>query len=55
MIDADPTSFSVIAMAEQDENPLAPPMIEAPPGRVAQWESARLTRERSLVRTQPRP
>jgi hypothetical protein len=25
------------------------------PGRVAQWESARLTRERSLVRTQPRP
>ena len=24
-------------------------------GRVAQWESARLTRERSLVRTQPRP
>jgi hypothetical protein len=26
-----------------------------PPGRVAQWESARFTRERSLVRTQPRP
>src|SRR3954449_2811658 len=25
------------------------------PGRVAQRESARLTRERSLVRTQPRP
>src|SRR5215470_18634084 len=29
--------------------------IRASPGRVAQWESARLTRERSLVRTQPRP
>ena len=26
-----------------------------PPGRVAQWESARFTRERSLVRNQPRP
>src|SRR5215210_306731 len=25
------------------------------PGRVAQWESARFTRERSLVRNQPRP
>ena len=24
-------------------------------GRVAQWESARFTRERSLVRNQPRP
>ena len=30
-------------------------MIDRSPGRVAQWESARLTRERSLVRTQPRP
>ena len=29
--------------------------LQASPGRVAQWESARLTRERSLVRTQPRP
>ena len=26
-----------------------------PSGRVAQWESARFTRERSLVRNQPRP
>ena len=31
------------------------PYDRASPGRVAQWESARLTRERSLVRTQPRP
>src|ERR1700720_3417581 len=30
------------------------PMIVGP-GRVAQWESAPLTRERSLVRAQPRP
>ena len=29
--------------------------IVTAPGRVAQRESARLTRERSLVRTQPRP
>jgi hypothetical protein len=42
-----------------------PPLVRAPPptatinfpppGRVAQWESARFTRERSLVRNQPRP
>jgi drug/metabolite transporter (DMT)-like permease len=32
-----------------------PPTMTTSPGRVAQWESARLTRERSLVRTQPRP
>jgi multidrug transporter EmrE-like cation transporter len=32
-----------------------PPTMTSAPGRVAQWESARLTRERSLVRTQPRP
>jgi drug/metabolite transporter (DMT)-like permease len=32
-----------------------PPTMTSSPGRVAQWESARLTRERSLVRTQPRP
>jgi drug/metabolite transporter (DMT)-like permease len=31
------------------------PTMTVSPGRVAQWESARLTRERSLVRTQPRP
>src|SRR3954451_19754775 len=29
--------------------------LRASPGRVAQWESARFTRERSLVRNQPRP
>src|SRR5437588_8010662 len=30
--------------------------LESPaPGRVAQWESARFTRERSLVRNQARP
>src|ERR671914_1392817 len=31
------------------------PTMTTSPGRVAQRESARLTRERSLVRTQPRP
>jgi hypothetical protein len=32
-----------------------PTPMMARPGRVAQWESARFTRERSLVRNQPRP
>ena len=32
-----------------------PAKLTPSPGRVAQRESARLTRERSLVRTQPRP
>src|SRR5690242_9452444 len=31
------------------------PTLPHSPGRVAQWESARFTRERSLVRNQPRP
>jgi hypothetical protein len=31
------------------------PLYDAGSGRVAQWESARFTRERSLVRNQPRP
>ena len=30
-------------------------LISPPPGRVAQWESARFTRERSQVRNPPRP
>ena len=33
----------------------SPSRLRPSPGRVAQRESARLTRERSLVRTQPRP
>ena len=32
-----------------------PPSSGGPEGRVAQWESARFTRERSLVRAQPCP
>jgi hypothetical protein len=32
-----------------------PATYDWPSGRVAQWESARFTRERSLVRNQPRP
>ena len=40
-----------------DSPPCEPriPRLQAQSGRVAQWESARLTRERPLVRTQPRP
>src|SRR4051794_4485201 len=33
----------------------APPLQSLSPGRVAQWESARFTRERSQVRNPPRP
>src|SRR6476646_128224 len=35
--------------------PEARPSYNPRPGRVAQWESARFTRERSLVRNQPCP
>jgi hypothetical protein len=31
------------------------PLDSGPPGRVAQWESARFTRERTVVRNHPRP
>ena len=40
---------------DSDRRCTAPPRIAVSSGRVAQWESARLTRERSLVRNQPRP
>jgi hypothetical protein len=36
--------------------PMEDPQVDCPPpGRVAQWESARFTRERSQVRNPPRP
>ncbi len=41
--------------AEAPSPPDSLPPIIGLPGRVAQWESARFTRERSLVRNQPRP
>jgi hypothetical protein len=40
--------------AEPPRRPARCRLLSAP-GRVAQWESARFTRERSLVRNQPRP
>ena len=43
------------AGAETDRGPTPSRPIIPSAGRVAQWESARLTRERSLVRNQPRP
>ncbi len=52
--------FVAIALRRRDLDPRSlpprsPSYDRSAFGRVAQWESARLTRERSLVRTQPRP
>src|SRR6187200_471804 len=55
------TSRSALAASPFTEDPRtaagspAPFTIPVPLGRVAQWESARFTRERSQVRNPPRP
>jgi NTE family protein len=51
-----PRSRSGAGCAAADRRrPSRGPTLLNSPGRVAQWESARFTRERSLVRNQPRP
>ncbi len=42
-------------VVEPEARRVRPGGLQSPSGRVAQWESARFTRERPLVRTQPRP